>query len=321
MLILVCPYCKGPLKDFKDLYLCENCEKPYPLVDGIPCFAGKDPYYEGKYIETLGAPIFLTKWERTLSLCVGIRRWDCLEKWIPPNNFILDLGCGGGWDIIAQKGKVVGVDISFSSLEIARKIYPMVIQADICYLPFPDGYFDCIVAGDVLGHVPLDKKDELLGEMWRVLKAGGLVVNASIETESSDPISKICLKRPSLYKEFFIEIHGHRGYELPSQVLRRFLRTGFQILAFKKIMGFLWPAGFYHELLSNSLKETSAILNLLANYGRTMVLLHQKIDQICGLSPILRLNDIFLGPFGRILDAFLPMDWARAIGLLCRKPL
>ena len=34
--ILVCPKCKGKLKESKDRLLCEKCGKEYEVKDGIP---------------------------------------------------------------------------------------------------------------------------------------------------------------------------------------------------------------------------------------------------------------------------------------------
>jgi len=42
---------------------------------------------------------------------------------------------------------------------------------DIMHIPFPDGYFDCIICSHVLGHVPDEKK--AVSEMYRVMKPGG----------------------------------------------------------------------------------------------------------------------------------------------------
>lgn len=92
---------------------------------------------------------------------------------------VLDVGCGAGLlaNAIAKAGhEVTGVDISASSLRVARKndetkraVY---LEANAYSLPFPDASFDAVCAMDVLEHVEEPKR--LIAEASRVLKKGGL---------------------------------------------------------------------------------------------------------------------------------------------------
>ncbi len=51
MIALVCPRCQGPLAEVPVALTCLNCGREYPRVDGIPCFASADTFYEGKWAE------------------------------------------------------------------------------------------------------------------------------------------------------------------------------------------------------------------------------------------------------------------------------
>jgi arsenite methyltransferase len=98
---------------------------------------------------------------------------------------IVDVGCGPGYyvaellDTVGSGGSIVGVDGSAQMLAIARRRVegePNVAfhEADATSLPLEDGEFDAAFSVQVLEYVPDVPK--ALGEMHRVLRAGGRVV-------------------------------------------------------------------------------------------------------------------------------------------------
>ncbi len=96
-----------------------------------------------------------------------------------PQN-ILDLGCGGGFlsNALAKKGHVVtGVDISESSLQIAKKYDETksvtYIKSDVHHLPFDNQTFDIVCAMDLLEHI--EKPENLIAEINRILRPGGII--------------------------------------------------------------------------------------------------------------------------------------------------
>lgn len=99
---------------------------------------------------------------------------------------ILDAGCGVGtfaYHAARKGGDCVGLDYSALSIASARRICgergvkARFEQCDVCArIPFPDGYFDKIVAADFIEHITAGQKAAFLAEAYRVLKPGGMMV-------------------------------------------------------------------------------------------------------------------------------------------------
>lgn len=91
---------------------------------------------------------------------------------------VLDVGCGPG-ELAERIGRELGakvraIDISPRMVELARERGVDARVADVEHIPFGTESFDCVVAAWMLYHVPA--VDRALGEMARVLKAGGRLV-------------------------------------------------------------------------------------------------------------------------------------------------
>jgi ubiquinone/menaquinone biosynthesis C-methylase UbiE len=97
---------------------------------------------------------------------------------------VLDAGCGTGYGLQVLRGvgpaKLVGVDTSEDAVARARKEvdrYAEIVQGDVRKLPFDDDAFDVVVCFEVIEHI--EGHDEALGEMRRVLRAGGVLLISS----------------------------------------------------------------------------------------------------------------------------------------------
>ena len=92
---------------------------------------------------------------------------------------VLDLGCrsGGLTRHFLEGNSVVGLDVDAAALEKARRLGIEPVQANVEEpLPFEDGSFDAVVAGELLEH--LQFPDALVSEIRRVLRSGGVLVGS-----------------------------------------------------------------------------------------------------------------------------------------------
>ncbi len=114
-------------------------------------------------------------------------RAQCIKDLVPQLNKsniqILDFGCGDGLltnylQTVFFESTVSGADQSVSELKYARSAYPEIPFTKIKnqQLPFPDNYFDCVVASLVLHHIPRVKHAHWVAEIMRVLKPNGIFI-------------------------------------------------------------------------------------------------------------------------------------------------
>ena len=94
---------------------------------------------------------------------------------------VLDLGCGVGnyHDFFRSAfGRLAGADVSESCIAQARSLRPEVdyMAYDGIRLPVEDGTFDVVYAICVLHHVPVPVWQTFVGEMYRVIRPGGLAL-------------------------------------------------------------------------------------------------------------------------------------------------
>jgi dolichol-phosphate mannosyltransferase len=86
---------------------------------------------------------------------------------------VLDVGCGSS-RIIQDLPEAIGLDILLPKLRVLRDRHSRLVQGSIFALPFPDGAFDAVICSEVIEHIP--DAPEVLGEMTRVLRAGGTLI-------------------------------------------------------------------------------------------------------------------------------------------------
>jgi SAM-dependent methyltransferase len=92
---------------------------------------------------------------------------------------VLDLGCRSGalTRHFLDGNEVVGLDVDASALAKAEERGIQPVQANVEEpLPFEQGSFDAVVAGELLEH--LQFPDALVAEIRRVLRSGGVFVGS-----------------------------------------------------------------------------------------------------------------------------------------------
>ncbi|MBN2064022.1 MAG: class I SAM-dependent methyltransferase [Sedimentisphaerales bacterium] len=103
------------------------------------------------------------------------RFWCFIDRYISCSCDILEIGAGPGnptSEYLSQKGKVTGLDID-SAVE-GNKYCQQTCVYDGVNIPFADCSFDLAVSSYVFEHV--EKPAELLAEVRRVLRPGGVLV-------------------------------------------------------------------------------------------------------------------------------------------------
>lgn len=94
---------------------------------------------------------------------------------------MLDIGCSNGSLTVlvanlVNASEVYGVDVSDKALEVARMrgVSTYRVDLNIETLPFHSGYFDLVMAIDIIEH--LLNTDNLISEAYRVLRHGGYFI-------------------------------------------------------------------------------------------------------------------------------------------------
>lgn len=316
----VCPYCHGALAEYESQTLYQQCRAAFPVIDGIPCFVGDaDHYrqfYEGKF----------TYLHRSRLGDSPLARWlyHFYALWAHPryrftrmafahlltnrNPVVLDFGCGGGNTFLAGY-ETWGVDLSLTSLLNARSLYRGVALADGNALPFPDVQFDAVLSWDVLGHIPLEQKDQVIRQLYRVLKPGGMVI-LGIEADSQSPTFQMAKRSPDLYQRYFIDQDGHYGLETATATVERFRQHGLEIM-------------YVEPINSADIYRPDEILKRFDNeYVEREPRLRARVARAQRLQrtrPTRAIANLFVGAAGRLLDSRYPLNRAAFVLLAARR--
>lgn len=93
----------------------------------------------------------------------------------------LDTGCGDGkfTSALSSRAKeVLGIDCSKRAIRFSKKLVPEAtfLMADASQLCFKDEAFDVVTCMDVMEHLPKDKGERAIKEMYRVIKRKGILI-------------------------------------------------------------------------------------------------------------------------------------------------
>jgi SAM-dependent methyltransferase len=301
---LICPNDRRPLSELSSELSCAVCGRQYPIHDGVVCTLDRsNDFYEGTYQSTT---IFVPKSERPrhvwpLWLINSGYPWT-VRHFVPPGATVVELGCAGGVRYFGQHYRMVGCDLSFSSLKNV-KFYERRVQADaaVC-IPLPDNSVDAVVSSYFWEHILPEVKPRILSEIKRILRPGGkLIFLYDVETENP-MIGHYKAKDPALYERLFIAGDGHFGYQRPLENLASFEKAGFRIVEHKG-MEKTW-------LLSSS---ANTKLTQFGAFGSSLLTWASRLGKrpfLYSYTALMRLIDTLICPW-------LPADWARIDLVVC----
>ena len=203
-----------------------------PVVDGVALFADSSDFYD-TYAEDHcvyqanpgGRKEQLLRWLPFWSW----REWRLLRERVPDAGTLLELGCGRGRQLFAERsGPTIGLDVSRDALKACATRYEAVALASLPEIPVGDGAADVLVSAHVIGHIAHADKASLFAEIGRVVRPGGTTVHI-IETSSTHPAVAAARRQRDAYRDRFVDQHGHIGLEPAAAVLERFDDAGFDV--------------------------------------------------------------------------------------------
>lgn len=172
---------------------------------------------------------------------------------------VLDLGCGGGTDIVSYEDLgatlVYGIDSSSAMIEEAKRVVrrpDLLCVGDIETLPFESATFDVVTARYSIHY--LENFDRTYTEIARVLKLGGLLVIVA-----PHPMRDVVQKKEKIYGKRELLTVGmyddHVSLMYPSYTLSDYLsKTFFELF---------YPNALFENNLENG-KETPNTLGFTA---------------------------------------------------------
>jgi len=310
--IFICPSCHQPLIQQNSAYSCNACAKKYPIKKGVVCFLHKpDRFYEETYAGDMSKITFLNQVSLKSILYFYFYKdfyLNAIRKYIHPSDFILDVGCAGGIKYLAQKGDVVGVDLSLTALKKVIAFYEHAVQADASKLPFPDETFDSIVSSYLFEHITVAGKIPLLREWYRVLKPGGRII-FKFDCDNNNPLFRWLKKTPELYRQQIIEHDHHYGLLPASSNLNLIKEAGFSVIKYRA--------------LNKTPLQYLPVYDWIGPYAHksAMVAFAHRMGALLDKSKLLWVPyNALINWFDSIVEKFFPLDYARILFVVGEKP-
>ena len=144
---------------------------------------------------------------------------------VGPGQSVLDIGCGTGSLAIAASGRVGadgvvhGIDGATEMIERAtRKAAKAHANATFTHavveeMPFPDGYFDVVIASLMFHHLRRAVREQCAREMRRVLKPGGKALVVEFGRDGKSMIERLH-KRGALELSGIHDVMRSAGFDI-----------------------------------------------------------------------------------------------------------
>jgi SAM-dependent methyltransferase len=183
---------------------------------------------------------------------------------LKPGETVLDLGCGGGIDVllsakrVGPSGKAYGLDMTDEMLALARENQRKAgvqnvefLKGEIENIPLPDNSADVIISNCVI-NLSADK-DRVFQEAFRVLRPGGRLAVSDIVVRGEIP--------PEIRRSVELWAGCMSGALEESEYQSKLVRAGFEAVSLEPTR--IYRAEDARELLSNQGIDVDAIAPLV----------------------------------------------------------
>jgi SAM-dependent methyltransferase len=306
---LVCPHDRASLQPRGgEQEYCARCERVYSVERGVLRFMQEDDaFYEGAYHNHVRfAPRGEAPWQIwPLWLINSGYPWS-VRGHLPAGSLVVELGCAGGVRYFGQRYRMVGCDVSRSSLEALASVYSTLLQVDATKsIPLADDSADGIISSYFWEHVAPERKPILASECARVLRPGGKLIFLYDVATENPLIGHYERRSPELYRELFLEADGHVGYQSLEENRRIFGAAGLRVIE-------------HRGLEKTPLQPASVYTKLAAFGGRAQPVF--MAGQSLGRRPLFYPHTALLRTIDTLVAPWLPQSWARIALSVCEKP-
>jgi SAM-dependent methyltransferase len=305
-LALICPEDASVLERVDRTWACPSCDARYPIEAGVARFLPEsDAFYEGRYGYTIRfvprseSPLFA--WP--LWLVSSGYLW-AVRKHVPAGATVIEMGCASGVAYFAKRYRMIGLDLSLSSLARLAELYEASIQADATRIvPLPDASADAILSSFVWEHFPPASKPAVLAECARVLRPGGKLVFLH-DVDPQNPIYRSMRRRnPALFQKILIEHDDHQGWQSPEENFAAFDLGGFDVVECRGNEKLLFSPDTYTKVAT-----WPGWLHAIAAVGmrfRRGAAFHAW--------------NLGVRVFDETVGRLLPLAWSRTLVVVCRR--
>src|SRR6266581_735047 len=191
--------------------------------------SGCDPITKNLYDEVDKAAVP----DKAVAASLGCGNPTALAK-LQPGEIVLDLGSGGGIDVILSAkrvgpaGKAYGLDMTDEMLALARENQKKAgienvefLKGAIENIPLPDNFVDVIISNCVINLS--GDKDRVLAEAFRVLKPGGRFAVSDVVVRGDVP--------PNIRKSMELWVGCISGALEENEYREKLARAGFESIS------------------------------------------------------------------------------------------
>ena len=146
----------------------------------------------------------------------------CLDELIPGKR-VLEIGYGSGvafLNLHDQFSKIDGLDVNAPSERVTDLYRSLGInvnlrKGNVLKMPYPDKYFDCVLAISILEHLQPEEQMVAMEEIKRVLKNGGqFIYGVPIASKTMELFFKywVSILMNTIIQQNWMWIRQHRKY-------------------------------------------------------------------------------------------------------------